>query len=113
MTCCWFGDHILSSKALQQWFLNFSWNQNDLESSLKHKLLDLPPEFLIQYVCDGYQEFVCLTSSQVTQWPLVQDGFGSQTCRKEILQQHSPSILQEAFEAALGTSDLKPSPVTY
>lgn len=51
------GMQHLQPCFLAWWFSNFSWHQNQPGSLLKNKLLGLTPEFLIQKVWHGNQEF--------------------------------------------------------
>ena len=53
------GPHF-ELQALEQWFRNISCNQNHQEVSMKHKLQDPPPEWLIQWVWGPEGPRICI-----------------------------------------------------
>lgn len=55
----------LCVSSMCRWFSDFDIHRSHLEGLLKHKLLCLPLEFLIQYVCSGAQAFAFPMSFQV------------------------------------------------
>jgi len=98
MPCCWFWDCTISSKALEQWFWNFSYNQNHPAASSKHKLLgQLPLEFPIQGVV---QESELLTTSKVILLLLAHDG---RVLFSSILETGPPGILLKERSRECGT----------